>query len=48
MPDSSLLQRLSAALGDRYRIEDEINARSAGAGLYFAKPIHAEMLFASC
>ena len=35
-------------IGDQYCVDDEINARSAGAALYFVKPIHAGMLFATC
>lgn len=35
-------------VGDEYRSEDEVSARTSGAALYFAKPIRSEMLFASC
>ena len=35
-------------VGDDYRVEDEITARSAGAALYFAKPLHNEMILATC
>lgn len=37
-----------ALIGDEYRIEDELNARSAGAALYFVKPLLGETLMASC
>ncbi len=37
-----------ALIGDEYRVEDELSARSAGAALYFVKPLHGEMLLASC
>lgn len=35
-------------VGDEYRPEDEISARTSGAALYFAKPIRSDMLLASC
>ena len=37
-----------ALIGDEYRTEDELNARSAGAALFFVKPLLGEMLAASC
>lgn len=37
-----------ALIGDEYRIEDELNARSAGAALFFVKPLLGETLLASC
>ena len=35
-------------LGDEYRVEDEIQARSAGAAMYCAKPVPTEMVAACC
>ena len=35
-------------VGDQYDVTDEIEARSAGAVLYFAKPLHTDMLLATC
>jgi len=37
-----------ALISDEYRIEDELDARSAGAALYFVKPLLGETLSASC
>ena len=34
-------------VGDEYRMEDEISARSSGATMYFAKPLQREWLTAS-
>ena len=34
-------------VGDQYRVEDEIDARSSGATMYFAKPLQREWLLAS-
>jgi len=34
-------------VGDEYRMEDEINARSSGATMYFAKPLQREWLMTS-
>ena len=34
-------------IGDNYSVEDEINARTSGATLYFAKPLLGEWLMAA-
>jgi DNA-binding response OmpR family regulator len=36
-----------AMIGDEYKVEDEMEARCAGADMYFAKPLHRELIFAS-
>ena len=36
-----------AMIGDQYKVEDEIEARCAGADMYFAKPLHRDLIFAS-
>ena len=33
-------------IGDEYRVEDEIDARSSGATMYFAKPLQREWVMA--
>jgi len=33
-------------VGDEYRVEDEIDARSSGATMYFAKPLQREWVMA--
>jgi len=35
-------------VGDEYEVTDEIDARSSGAALYFVKPLHTDMLLATC
>ena len=35
-------------VGDEYDVTDEIEARTSGAALYFAKPLHNDMLLATC
>ena len=35
-------------IGDDYEVTDEIEARSSGAALYFTKPMHTDMLLATC
>ena len=34
-------------VGDQYRVEDEVNARTSGAAMYFAKPLQSEWLLSS-
>ena len=34
-------------IGDQYRVEDEMDARSSGATMYFAKPLQREWLLSS-
>ena len=34
-------------VGDHYRVEDEMDARSSGATMYFAKPLQREWLLSS-
>lgn len=41
-------RRPIALVGDEYRMEDELEARSAGASFYLAKPLCTEFLAASC
>ena len=33
-------------VGDEYRVEDEIDARSSGASMYFAKPLQRDWILA--
>lgn len=36
-----------ALISDEYKVEDEIEARCAGADMYFAKPLHRDLIFAA-
>ena len=36
-----------ALISDEYKVEDEIAARCAGADMYFAKPLHLDLIFAA-